>query len=114
MGLWNLFPTSALNAINDQGAYFYACYLSINIACYVPVGIACSIGVRNPKIREWTRHFALGRYLKAKKLQTKKFLDPFRKWRYKSRQKRWTKLVHYSNDDSKLFYFGFTLGMSYI
>ena len=30
MGLWKLFPTSVLEGINDAGAYYYACYLSIN------------------------------------------------------------------------------------
>ena len=30
MGLWKVFPTSVLEGINDAGAYYYACYLSIN------------------------------------------------------------------------------------
>ena len=110
MGLWSLFPSSALNAINDQGAYFYACYLSINIASYIPVGFACSIAVRNPYIRDWTRNLVKSRLLKAQKLQTRKFVDPIRKWRYRAREKRWGKLYNYSNDDNKLFYFGFVLG----
>ena len=110
MGLWSLFPTSALHAVNDQGAYYYACYLSINIACYIPVGFACSIAVRNPKIRNWTRSLVEKRLLKSQKLQKKKFIDPLRMWRYKQREKRWKKLYNYSNDDNKLFYFGFILG----
>ena len=31
MGLWSVMPTGVLTAINDAGAYYYACYLSINI-----------------------------------------------------------------------------------
>ena len=33
MGVWKVVPTSWLQAINDAGAYYYACYLSINLGC---------------------------------------------------------------------------------
>ena len=34
MGILRAFPTNVLEGINDAGAYYYACYLTLNICKY--------------------------------------------------------------------------------
>ena len=118
MGLWSVMPTSMLTAINDAGAYYYACYLSINIgrfsnfllfykltsATYVPAAIFCGVvAQKSPKVSEFARRIAQRR-LEAAKTAT---------WRPKGRQKRWTKLIKKADDENRRFWFGFSLGSFY-
>jgi len=102
MGVWKVVPTSWLQAINDAGAYYYACYLSINLAGYVPVSILCGVlAQRSPAVLQFARRVAQRR-LQAANVAV---------WRRKARQKRWTKLVGKAENENKIFWFGFSLGL---
>jgi len=111
MAILRFFPTFALEKINDLGAYYYACYLSINLASYVPVALACATAIRNKRVRTWTNHLIERRLALARTKVAKKPLDPVRKFFYKKREKRWAKMQIYARDETKSFALGFTLGL---
>lgn len=102
MGVWKIVPSSWLEAINDAGAYYYACYLTINITGYIPVSVLCGfVAQRSPRVLQFARRVAQNR-LEAANVAV---------WRPKARQKRWTGLMKKANDENNIFWFGFSLGL---
>jgi len=106
-----MLPTSVLEGMNDAGAYYYACYLCINISAYVPVALLTSVAVRHPKVATFVQNRCRLKIANAKNAFKSTSLNPFRKKIAQRSEKKYQKLLSLAEDDAKKFYFGIMLGL---
>ncbi|CAG5106131.1 Oidioi.mRNA.OKI2018_I69.chr1.g2697.t1.cds [Oikopleura dioica] len=111
MGLLKLLPTSVLEGMNDAGAYYYACYLCINISAYVPVALLTSVAVRHPRVATHVQNRCRMKIQNAQKSANSPTLNPFKKKLAQRAEKKYQKLLTLAEDDAKKFYFGIMLGL---
>ena len=125
MGVLRVLPTSVLEGMNDAGAYYYACYLCINIckypltrsllisilAAYVPVALLTSVAVRHPKVAALVQKRCRLKIKNARNAFNSTSLNPIRKKLALRSEKKYKKLLSLAEDDAKKFYFGIMLGL---
>ncbi|CBY07190.1 unnamed protein product [Oikopleura dioica] len=97
--------------MNDAGAYYYACYLCINISAYVPVALLTSVAVRHPKVAALVQKRCRFKIKSAQNAFKSTSVNPFRKKLAQRSEKKYQKLLSLAEDDAKKFYFGIVLGL---
>jgi hypothetical protein len=73
--------------------------------------MTCALAIRHPAFRQYTTNLINSKISKCRSKVDKRLIDPLRKKHYQRIEKRWSKLLKMSQDETKTFALGFSLGL---